>query len=59
MNPPRPAQCPHEIDRWNKKSNCGPWNRWTNCLEVDYCVYEKYKGTEIEQLSLFEVDYDM
>lgn len=45
--------CPSEgsvVD--GKKSFCIPWDRWTNCRECGYCVYEKL--TKNEQLALFD-----
>lgn len=48
--------CPHEssvVD--GKKSYCELWERWTNCREVGYCVYEYWGGSreEPKQLKLF------
>lgn len=41
----KPKACPHEssvVD--GKKSYCEPWERWTNCREVGYCVRESMGG---------------
>lgn len=46
-----PRQCPDcgaVADIGGGKSFCIPWDRWTNCLEVDHCVYETYgKGEAV------------
>lgn len=44
---PIPGQCPHEakvLDIGGKKSFCAPWDTWTNCREVGYCVKERWHG---------------
>ena len=38
---PTPGECPYEeavADIGKGKSYCGPWETWTNCREVGYCV---------------------
>lgn len=44
-----------------KKCFCTPWNRWTNCLEVGYCVRRSWakRGQPSGQLELdFEREDD-
>ena len=55
-----PGNCPHEtMTAFNdRKSNCSIWNRWTNCREVGYCVFEKFATVADFQLSLFEMEAD-
>lgn len=43
----QPGNCPNEVavaDIGGGKSYCIPWERWTNCREVGYCVFAKYGG---------------
>ena len=40
-----PFHCADEgktVDIGGGKSYCLPWERWTNCRSVGYCVYKKY-----------------
>lgn len=37
-----PGDCPHEssvVDIGGGKSFCDLWQTWTNCREVNHCVY--------------------
>ena len=38
-----PGKCLCETRKVGKKSFCAPWDRWTNCREVNHCVYAQYK----------------
>lgn len=41
-----PGRCDEETrlaDIGGGKSFCAVWDRWTNCREVGYCVFEKWE----------------
>ena len=43
-----PGECPDEkkvVDIGGGKSFCDPWDRWTNCREVGYCVLDSVGDT--------------
>lgn len=42
-----PFNCQHEssvVDIGGGKSFCELWQKWTNCREVEHCVYQGTEG---------------